>query len=190
MLLAAWRGWEAWRLRPLYPPPGMLAPEEPQQTPLEQAAAIEVDGGRYSLQPLAQFSLHARVLAHSDYHLDTMSGLIPTDIAFGWGRMSDSAVLATIDISQDHRFYFWSVRDFPIPRAEIETHSANMHLIPANDAVRHNLRRLRVGQGVWLDGELVEVHARDGWSIRSSLSRDDTGPGACEVVWVEHLSLS
>ena len=58
---------------------------------------------------------------------------MPEDLALGWGRMSDSDVLAKIDITQSGRFYYWHVDDFPIPRREIETSSANMHMIPSDD---------------------------------------------------------
>jgi len=177
-----------YRHRELTHPPGVLAPDDPEQTTLEAATAFDAAGG-YRIQPLASFSLTARVLSREDYHLDRLAELVPTDLALGWGPMSDSAVLKDIDISQGGRFYFWSTRSFPIPRRDIEIHSANMHLIPADAAVRRELRRVRTGSIVHFDGELVEVAARDGWHMRSSLTRDDTGDGACELVWVEHLDL-
>src|SRR6185437_4176759 len=76
------------------------------------------------------------------YRFDAGAALVPEDFALGWGRMSDSAVLQQIDITQSARFYYWSVRQFPIPRREIETHSANMHLIPADAGVRRALAHL------------------------------------------------
>jgi hypothetical protein len=38
-------------------------------------------------------------------------------------------------------------------------------------------------------GYLVEVRGRDGFRWRSSLTREDTGNGACELVWVEKLDV-
>ncbi len=186
IVLCAWGGWNAWSLRSIERAPGMLAQDEPQQENYDPLPpAFDHDG--YMVQPLARFSLLARVLSRSDYHLDRLSSLIPTDLALGWGPMSDSAVLRTLKIEQSDRFYFWSATEFPIPRREIEVHSANMHLIPADAGVRRVLRRIRPGALVQLSGQLVEVRAPKGWSIRSSMSRDDTGAGACEVVWVETL---
>ena len=60
-------------------------------------------------------------------------------------------------------------------------------LIPADAAVRRALRGVRPGALIQLSGQLVEVHSPKGWTIRSSMTRDDTGAGACEVVWVEAL---
>jgi hypothetical protein len=52
---------------------------------------------------------------------------------------------------------------FPIPRREIETHSANMHMIPADAAVAYQLKRVRAGDVVSLDGMLVEADKANGW---------------------------
>ena len=101
--------------------------------------------------------------------------------------MSDSSVLESIDISQSSRFFYWHVSEFPIPRREIERSASNMHLIPADDGVRRALKRVRRGELVHIEGFLVDASRPDGWHWRSSLSRDDTGDGACELVYVEEL---
>ena len=181
-------GWW-WSARPITRADGVLAANDPVQedftTP--QPAIAFKDA---TLHPLARFSLTARVLSRDDYHFDAESDLSPTDLAFGWGRMSDSAILRGIDISQGGRFYYWRTRAFPIPRREIETHSANMHMIPADAAVARALQRVRVGDVVSLDGLLVEADKAGGWRWRSSLTRDDTGDGACEVVYVQELDIA
>lgn len=141
----------------------------------------------YQIEPLADFSLKARVLGAEHYRFGRESEISPVDLALGWGRMSDPTVLSRIDIRQSNRFYFWHVQEFPIPREEIERHSANMHMIPADASVARQLDRIRPGQVVTLQGYLVEIRAADGWHWRSSLSRDDTGNGACELVWVRSI---
>ena len=42
---------------------------------------------------------------------------------------------------------------------------------------------------VRIDGWLVEAKAGDGWHWRSSLTRKDTGAGACEVIFVRELQV-
>jgi hypothetical protein len=102
--------------------------------------------------------------------------------------MSDESILKDIKITQSGRFYYWHVNEFPIPREEIETHSANMHMIPANSQIEKLLKSVRVGQIVTFKGQLVEVKAQDGWHWKSSLTRNDTGAGACELVFVESFT--
>lgn len=186
LLLLAGGWW--WSGRAIQHAPGVLAPDDPLQTDFHtpQPAITFKDA---TLHPLATFSVTARVLSRENYHVDAESDLSPTDLALGWGRMSDSAVLQHISIAQGGRFYYWSARELPIPQREIETHSANMHIIPANALVAYELKRVHAGDVVSFDGLLVEADKPGGWHWRSSMTRDDTGAGACEVVYVEDFSI-
>jgi hypothetical protein len=175
--------------RPIAHAPGILAANAPLQEPL-RASVAPLERNGFTLKPLAKFSLSARVLARADYRWDTESALAPVDLALGWGRMSDSAVLDKIDISQSARFYFWHAAAFPIPVPEIIESSANMHLIPADRIVQHEIERSRVGDVISFDGYLVAAGRADGYRWVSSLSRTDTGPGACELVWIEHFTIA
>jgi hypothetical protein len=76
---------------------------------------------------------------------------------------------------------------YPVSRRMIETHSANMHMIPADAEIERQLKSIRAGNMVHLKGFLVEVTTKDGWRWKSSLTRDDTGGGACELILVESL---
>ncbi len=163
--------------------PDSLAPEPPQQEIVHDAQPITHNG--YRLQPLARIALKALVLGREDYRDDREAELSPMDLALGWGPMSDRTVLSAVDIRQAERFYFWSVERFPVPREEIEHNSANMHIIPADAAVAAELAEIRSGELVSLRGYLVEAHSSDRWRWTSSLTREDTGNGACELVWVE-----
>jgi hypothetical protein len=60
-----------------------------------------------------------------------------------------------------------------------------MHLIPASDEVRQALARVKRHELVTISGYLVAVQHPDGWRWRSSVSRTDSGGGACELIWVE-----
>ena len=138
-----------------------------------------------TLTPLAGFSVEARVLAREDYHLGREADLSPTDLALGWGRMREDTVLARLDISQSGRWYQYRWRDTPpLPPDEIVRSSANMHMIPANGDVAAALHRVRRDERVRIDGWLVEADASDGWRWRSSLTREDSGGGTCELVYV------
>jgi hypothetical protein len=172
--------------RPIVQEPGVLVQDAPAQS--DPASRTPTRIGDFELTPLADFSLDARVLSRADYRLGTESELSPTDLAVGWGRMSDSAVIAQLDISQSARFYSyrWS-QEPPIPAREIMLSSANMHLIPADPGVAAAIARVRVGELIALRGHLVEVRRKDGWRWRSSLRRDDSGAGACELVLVDSI---
>ncbi len=167
--------------------PGVLVADAPEQRNLGHAAAFQDKD--FSITPLADFTLTARVLSRADYNYDPTSSISPTDLAMGWGRMSDSAVLAKLDIEQSSRWYTyrWGAEGPPIPKDEIIRSSANMHMLPADDTVRWMLKKVRPGDVVHLEGELIEAHSTNGGVWRSSMTRDDSGDGACEVVYVRRL---
>ena len=187
MCLLAFGAYKHYQHRPVVHGAGEIAPGEPIQTSTG-TADIQFDG--FTLTPLAEYSIKARVLSTEDYSMGTEAELSPTDLALGWGPMSDEAVLSKIKITQGNRFFYWHVDEFPVPQREIEIHAANTHIIPANDTIRRQLSNIRPGQIVSIKGQLVEAKRADGWHWRSSLTRDDTGAGACEVVYVTELTVS
>jgi hypothetical protein len=183
---ALWQGYHAWQLRPVHPPDGPVAAEEPRQTDIEDATITTL--GRWRLTPRARYDITARILGREDYHFDGLSDLIPEDLALGWGPMSDNRILRDFEIEQGARFYTWRPKGvLPIARQAVIEHSANTHVIPADAVVARQLKRLRVGQVVHLTGFLVNGVRDDGAYISTSLTRSDTGPGACEVMLVEEV---
>lgn len=163
--------------------PGVLAAGAPEQRLLPPRPLGKVRG--FALTALAEYALQARVL-HTKRYWDDGARLVPYDVALGWGPMSDQAVLDGLEIDQGHRFFFYEWRQAPpIPEKEIASHAANNHLIAANDDVAKTIRQLRAGQVVKLRGYLVQATKPDGFSWMTSLSRTDTGGGACELFYVE-----
>ncbi|GLV49282.1 hypothetical protein TJA_23830 [Thermus sp. LT1-2-5] len=171
--------------RPEPPPPGVLAPDPPFQGPLSPEDPRAWRKGVYRVEPVARFRLEARLLSKRRYRYDRGAAVAPWDFALGWGRMSDTAVLRRMRLWQADRFYFYAGSgEPPIPLQEIVESSANMHLIPATQALERALARARPGQVVRLEGYLVNVYGPDGFFWRTSTTRKDTGAGACELVWV------
>jgi len=189
-ILLGYIGWGAWNWisdRPLHPPDGVLAADEPQQTDVPSGDKLQV--GHWTLTVRAEYRITARVLARERYHFDALADLVPEDLALGWGPMSDNRNLRAIDISQSNRFYYWRASaDSSVARDSIITHSANTHVIPQNALVARQLSRLRPGEVVTLSGELVDGARDDGRWIRTSMVRNDTGAGACEVMLVSDVT--
>jgi hypothetical protein len=195
-LLAAyvgWGGWDWFENRPVEVPDGVLAPDDPIQ---DDISAAEVASGRtaeiagWTLRSRAHYRITARVLGVERYHLDAMAPLVPEDLALGWGPMSDNGVLRTFDISQSNRFFYWRPKGaMTLPRETVIAHSANTHVIPADSLVARQLSHVRRGEVVTLSGDLVDGVRGDGASIRTSMVRTDTGPGACEVMLVRDVRI-
>ena len=164
--------------------PGVLAANQPLQR-LVQRPAFQF--GQYQLTPLAEFDVEARVLSVEQYRTDLSSRLSPIDFALGWGPMSDSAVLEHFRVRQGARFFTIYPDEQAIDINVALLNAANMHLIPASGQLEDELKRVRPGNVVHLRGKLVSVLGPNNFTWRSSLTRADTGNGACEVFYVEAM---
>jgi hypothetical protein len=162
---------------------GLPARDEPQQTTKDLPKAFL--NGKYTITPLARYSITAVVLSRDRYRFDPAAKLAPVDLALGWGSMSIASVINELSISQSGRWCEYTYKNEPpLDPQQIATHSANTHCLPADANVRRQLLAVRRHDLVTLDGYLVEVTGADGYHWRSSLTRDDTRGGACEVMWV------
>ncbi|OTG65848.1 hypothetical protein [Acinetobacter silvestris] len=143
---------------------------------------------QFVLTSLAPYAGEFRVLSKENYSFGREAELSPVDFALGWDRMADPAVYKHLSIRQSNRWYYWRYENAPpIPVQEIQSQSANTHLIPATKTIAKQLAQIDQDDLIYLKGRLVEVKAQDGWTWRSSLSREDTGNGACELMLVEEV---
>jgi hypothetical protein len=118
------------------------------------------------------------------------------DLALAWGPVADPKVLERMRFHLSGRYVSWWMEGgpgLPAPRV-VESHVANHHLVPATEDVAREMKRVKVGDLVTLRGRLVDLEIRDrdgavAHRSRTSLSRDDTGSGACEQLWVESIEV-
>jgi len=187
VVILACLSYERWTERSITHPPGILVTAQPLQADM-RATSFFVDD--YELTRRARFEIRARVLSRESYRLRRESNLSALDLALGWGVMSDQAALDRIDISQGNRWYFTRYEHpAPLTDAQIVANSSNMHMIPARKSIERRLKDLRPGNIVVLEGYLVDVYHVSGWRWHTSMSRTDTGNGACEIVYVESLTV-
>jgi hypothetical protein len=167
--------------------PGVLVKAQPRQLTQKPSDFMFDD---YRVTRKARFEIRARVLSTEPYYTGRNADLSPIDLALGWGVMSDQAVIDRLNISQSGRWYRWRYENSPpVLEQQIISNSSNMHMIPANKDVERTLKNLRKGDIISLDGYLVDVDHPSGWYWRTSMSRTDTGDGACEIVYVESLQV-
>lgn len=186
VLIAFFFGWSNWSKREVKVATAeMIAPEAPLQVDLSPDAAPVLQHKDYQIEAQASYSLQARLLKKENYRFGREAELSPVDFALGWGPMSGNALLDQIKITQGNRFYQLRWDDQSLPAGVIMEHSANTHIVPATSEVASQVKAMRPGQLIELQGYLVNVTAPDGWSWKSSLTRTDTGAGACELFWVE-----
>jgi hypothetical protein len=186
-VLLLFGAYQCWDSREVSQPPGILAPRQPLQQEIANPEPFDFKG--YRITPLASFEIEARVLSRERYRLGREADLSPIDLALGWGPMSAQEVIDQLEISQSNRYFRWHTDRLPLPAPTIARHSANMHIIPAADPIENELMKIRKGHIVRLGGYLIQANAPDGWRWRSSLTRSDTGGGACEIILVNRIAV-
>ncbi len=180
----AW-AWNPWRS--IKHEPGVLVASIPIQTEIGQIELPDVEG--WKLKPAAEYVLRGRVLGTKRYFSGFGGDLAPIDVAVGWARMSDQSVLDQFSLSMGNRFFFYEWSEEPaIPLNEIMRSASNNHVIAANKEVAKTIRSLVPGHVVTMRGYLVNASFPDGSTWNSSLRRDDTGNGACEVFYVQSIT--
>ncbi|WOJ97101.1 hypothetical protein R0137_00670 [Congregibacter brevis] len=160
---------------------GVLAPAAPKQWDTGSPATTV---GDFRLFPRASYNITAKLLSKRKYRWDDLAEVAQWDFALGWGALSDEATLRPIKVAQGDRFMFWHLYDSPLDINVVNQSSSNVHLIPANDAILRQISEIPLGAVIQLKGELVDVQFPDQRVIPTSLTRTDTGPGACEILLV------
>jgi len=167
--------------------PGVTAPDQPKQNVL--ITKIQWTKGEFTIEALAEYYIKARVLSRNNFSMGIESELSPLDLVLGWGPMSDQSVIDKIDVSQRNRWYHWQSDKLPIPHRDVSINSANVHIIPKDKNVEKKIDEVYKGSLIEMKGYLVKVTKSDGWRWISSLKREDTGGGSCELFWVEELMI-
>ncbi len=176
-----------------YDPTPISPAEDPVQERIEHPRNLQFSKGGYDfvLTPLARYTLRGVVVGRENYYSGWNSLLAPCDVAVAWGELLQGDLYRRLDWSQSNRWYYWEHGDdFPRDERFVARYSSNTHLIPADENLTRAARSLGAGDLVELSGELVKVDGRKGdftcwWT--SSTSREDTGDGSCEVLYLRRL---
>lgn len=190
VLLVLYLAWGQWQQRSVTVRTAeAVAPKAPLQRNLLSTQAPIFNKKDYTLTAQAEYQLEARLLRRKNYYFGREADLSPVDFALGWGPMSANGLLEQMKIRQSGRYYYLRWQELSVPSSTVMHHSANTHIIPATNTVAKRVKAMRPGQVVRLEGYLVNAQAADNWRWYTSLTRTDTGAGACELFWVEHAEV-
>ncbi len=167
-------------------------------TPVQKQASgsemLTLKGYNVKLTFLYSYDIEALVVHKKSYNSSSLQDkLVPVDVALAWGKVAQYNKDIDFHWSQSGRWVFWRVNsdselDLVGGENAIVSQSSNNHLIPANKYIEKKVKKIKKGDHIRIKGYLVNVHATksDGswWSVDSSTSREDSGGGACEVIYV------
>lgn len=168
--------------------------QDPVQTETTGQRELFVDGYQLTVNYLYTYDISALVVSTHNYNSSNVGDkLAPKDVALAWGPVAAYNTNVDFHWKQSGRWYYWKVNTYeelePVGDvAAVSSHSANNHLIGADETVKKQIKRIKTGDYIRLTGYLVNVEGKkeDGHTFqwRSSTSRSDTGAGACELIYV------
>jgi len=173
---------------------------DPVQINLESAdderqnIAMTFKGGQGVIQPQAKYKIAAKVISKAKYHSvgeHASKEFAPYDFILAWGKVATDDLRGKVKFRHGNRWYeYWVKPDSPLSIKYIGQHTSNHHLFYANDDLKKAAARLKKGDIIELTGYLINFSGTaDGQPMNwnSSLSRTDTGGGACEIMYVLSL---
>ncbi len=165
---------------------------EPLQSQTEvEPFYVRIKNGTMKLTPKADYDITARIVHKKKYRSGWSGEISRYDLALAWGKLNHEHVMPHIKYGQSGRWYsFRYDASCPVPISYIERHSANTHVIHASENLLYLLHTLKTGDLIRMEGYLVyadgyEKGRETHW--HSSLTRNDTGGGACEVFYVNRI---
>ncbi len=171
----------------------------PEQSTTDRGSfELKVKNFNYQLTPRAEYVLAGLVVSQYDSSswLDVMHKNDPIniqDVCLVWNENLINRAYQKVSYKSGEFtcFYHWSKYFEPPFKPE---YLGNNHLIPANDKIAYQLKNINISDEIRLKGYLVDykVSNVDNVSLgerTTSLTRNDTGNGACEVLLVTKVEV-
>lgn len=164
----------------------------PIQIMLEEPDVINFKGVK--ITKLATYDITAKVFGMEFFHFGGGANTIsPQDLALKWGPAASDKYNNDIEYrySTNDRmgWFYFNGPYYQQYKGMSSIYVSNNHIIPMNNQVKSELKKVRVGDYIELLGWLVDCQGNNWHWGPSSLVRDDDGNGACEIILVEYLSI-
>jgi hypothetical protein len=164
------------------------------------APAFEAHAGTvdYRIAPVADYEITGLVVSRHDadtwwdwIHRASNDHLNVVDLCMVWGANAADGAYEKMSFSSGQFVCYVSSKDGEAWQPRYLRALSNNHLLTENPVVARQLRRVNVGDQVRLRGQLVSYSHDAGFAFTrgTSTTRDDTGNGACETIFVTGLDV-
>jgi hypothetical protein len=170
--------------------------DEPKQRKVEERPfSVSYEGVEYSVDPQYAYELYGMVVSYrqhdgeSTMHRRTNDHLNVADVCVVWSDTAMSPHLAKIDFWNGIFTCNFETRD-DVAWAHFKTNQlSNNHLLSADVATRERIDDIRIGDQIRIKGQLASYGAVGGPVRGTSTTREDTGNGACETIFVDEFEI-
>lgn len=169
---------------------------DPIQKPIS-TSPIEIEANKvnYKIEPLYEYEIAGLVVSFQHHngkfglHNLWNDHLNMADFCLLWGNNINKTDLSKLDFwngqftcnvktSDSQVWTNFSMRDI-----------SNNHLLTADNSIRKQLKNVRIGDQIRLRGYLASYSNNQGFNRGTSTTREDTGNGACETIYLESVEV-
>lgn len=157
----------------------------------------EQNGYAYTVSPVAEYEIWGMVVS-SHYagsfldvaHERAKDYLNIKDLCLLWGKNLETGAFRKLKFWNRDFTCYYSWTEPESGRAFSPAHISNNHLITADRSLRRTIRSVRRGDQVHFSGWLAAYGHKGTAAMRgTSTTRNDTGGGACETVYVNQFEI-
>ena len=172
---------------------------EPQQhaamTPAFAAHAGKVD---YRVAPVADYEISGLVVSRHDaaawwdwIHRASNDHLNVVDFCMVWGANAADGAYEKMSFSSGQFVCYIETDDATAAQPQYIRALSNNHLLTEDAAIARQLRKVRIGDQIRISGQLASYSHDAGFAFTrgTSTTRDDSGNGACETVFVRGVDV-
>ena len=169
-----------------------------QDTTREDIFTTSAGGQNYVIRPVYDYELEGVVVSLHDsddflditHHRRWKDFINLRDLCVIWGGNVENGVYRDMEFSNGTWTCWFSWPNREVGSRFDGTRLSNNHLLIDDDSVKHALMRAEPGDHIRLQGMLVEYsNPGNGFHRGTSVTRTDTGNGACETIYVEDFEI-
>lgn len=167
---------------------------EPKQIKInnKQIKSDFYDGYGWTITAISKYEISAIIRGKENYYFGWKSHFSPIDLCLSWGKLNTSEIEKYITYSQSNRWYYFKYKNqCTVNKNYISQHSSNNHIIPNNKNILKAIKSTEINNKIKLNGYLVKIYGmkeKNRYWWNSSLTRNDTGNGSCEVFYVTEVT--
>jgi hypothetical protein len=172
-----------------------LADEPRQQQVVKDPFAVDYAGVRYKVEPQYDYELEGMVVSYrqhdgeSEMHRQTNDHLNVADLCVVWGKTAASPYLDDISFWNGIFTCNFQTRSQTAWESIRPQQISNNHLITDDDFLRHQIAKVTIGDQIRVRGWL-SAYGTGGNRRGTSITREDTGDGACETIFVNEFEIT
>lgn len=186
LVIITFLGYYFWSTYPISHGPGEMAPEKPIITRINWEKSVlykEVE-----IIPIRKISAQVRIIKKEAYYFDSRSKLSPLDLLIGWGELSDERNLDNIRFHLSKRYFNYTTIKPTIQLDKILEQISLWHIVPSSELVEEEIKKLREGNIVQLEGYIVDIESKVGIEWKSEIKKLNNSQLPNTIVFVTKIN--